>query len=40
MEKGVDTQIITNVRRNNKHPDVLIYDKGKRKIALIEVGIT
>lgn len=36
---GVDTQIITNIRRSNDHPDVLTYDKGKREITLIEVEI-
>lgn len=37
---GVDTWIITNIRRNNKHQDIFIYDKRKKKITLIRVEIT
>lgn len=37
---GVGTWVITNIRRNNKHPDVFLSDQRKRKITLIKVEMT
>jgi hypothetical protein len=32
--------ITNNIRKSNNCLDIFIYDKGKREITLIEVGLT
>ncbi|TBU11353.1 hypothetical protein CWI38_1253p0030, partial [Hamiltosporidium tvaerminnensis] len=39
-EIRVDTRIKTDVKIRNNRPDIFILDKKKKKITLIEVGIT
>ena len=40
VEIRVDTRIKTDVRIQHDRPDLFVYDKKKKEITLIEVGIT
>ena len=39
-EIRVDTRIKTDIKINNNRPDIFVYDKKRKEIILIEVGIT
>jgi hypothetical protein len=40
VEIQVDTRIMTNTKVKHNRPDIFIYDKVKREIVIVEVGIT
>ena len=40
VEIRVDTRVQTGIKISANRPDILVYDKKKREITLIEVGIT
>ena len=40
VEIRVDTRIKTDVKIQHNRPDLFVYDKKKKEITLIEVGIT
>ena len=39
-EIRVDIRIKTDIKINNNRPDIFVYDKKRKEIILIEVGIT
>lgn len=39
-EIRVDTRITTDIKIQNNRPDIFIYDKKRKEIILIEIGIT
>ena len=40
VEIRVDTRIKTDIKIQHNRPDIFVYDKKRKEIALIEVGIT
>ena len=38
-EIRVDTKIKTDIKINNNRPDIFVYDKKRKEIILIEIGI-
>ena len=40
VEIRVDTRIKTEVKIQNDRPDIFIYNKKKKEIMIIEIGIT
>ena len=40
VEIRVDTRIKTDIKIQHNRPDLFVYDKKRKEIALIEVGIT
>ncbi|WUR03840.1 reverse transcriptase [Vairimorpha necatrix] len=39
-EIRVDTRISTNIKVTHNKPDILVFDKKKKEILIVEVGIT
>lgn len=39
-EIRVDTRISTNIKVSHNKPDILVFDKKKKEILIVEVGIT
>ena len=40
VEIRVDTRVKTDIKVQNNRPDIFVFDKKKKEITLIEIGVT